>query len=143
MNKWDIRFLELAKHISNWSKDPSTSVGAVIVDSKNRIVSCGYNGFPVGIDDNVTRLNNRDEKLDLTIHAELNSILFANKKLGGCTLYVWPLPSCVRCAAHIIQTGIIRVVSPKNNNERWMESCNKAKQIMEEAGLKVDWVDFS
>ena len=140
MDKWDTRFLELAKHISNWSLDPSTKVGAVIVDDKHRIVSAGYNGFSVGVADSEERLNNREEKLDLIIHAELNALLFANKNLEGCTLYVWPLPSCVRCAAHIIQTGIIRVVSPKNNNERWIESCTKAKNIMEEAGLTVDYL---
>jgi dCMP deaminase len=43
---WDLRFLTLAKTVSTWSKDPSTKVGAVIVDKNRRVVSLGYNGFP-------------------------------------------------------------------------------------------------
>ena len=50
--KWDKRFLELAKLVGSWSKDPSTKVGAVIVDCNNRIISVGYNGFPKGVKDN-------------------------------------------------------------------------------------------
>ena len=48
---WDIKFLKLAQHVSDWSKDPSTKVGAVVVDKDNRIVSIGYNGFPKGVQD--------------------------------------------------------------------------------------------
>ena len=58
--KWDNRFIDLAKLVGSWSKDPSTQVGAVIVDQKNRIVSVGYNGFPQKISDN-DRLNDRDK----------------------------------------------------------------------------------
>src|ERR1051326_2813900 len=53
--KWDRRFLELAKHVSSWSKDPSTKVGAVIVDANRRVVATGYNGFPRGVEDTPER----------------------------------------------------------------------------------------
>ena len=41
---WNLRFMQLADHIAQWSKDRSTKVGAVIVMDKNPI-SMGYNGL--------------------------------------------------------------------------------------------------
>jgi dCMP deaminase len=140
MNKWDKRFIDLAEHIATWSKDPSTKVGAVIADNHNRVVSVGYNGFPRNVADCNERLDDRCEKYDLTIHGEMNAILFANRDLTGCTLYTYPLPPCVRCAAHIIQSGISRVVAPSTDNQRWVDSCNKARSLLEEAGVTVNWV---
>lgn len=140
--KWDKRFLELAKHISTWSKDPSTKVGAVIVDPLNRIVSTGYNGFPKGVSDSEERLNNKEIKYNYVIHGEISAILFAKADLKGCTLYCYPLPSCCRCATQIIQTGISRVVSPACKNDRWVSSCNQGKEIMQEAGIIVDEVEI-
>ena len=55
MNKWDMRFLELAALVATWSKDPSTQVGAVIVDSAKRIVSVGFNGAPRGVQEQLFR----------------------------------------------------------------------------------------
>lgn len=141
MNKWDERFLKLAEHVSGWSKDPSTKVGAVITDQQNRVISVGYNGFPAGIADTAERLNNRDEKLDLTIHAEENALLFAQRPLNGCNLYVWPLPPCIKCAAKIVQTGIKRVISPACKKEKWIESCEKGRTILTEARIIVIWHD--
>ena len=85
--KWDTRFLSLAAHISGWSKDPSSQVGAVITDG-NRIVSLGYNGFAAGVHDTTERLVDRATKLNLTIHAEENAMNFAKRDLPGCTAYV-------------------------------------------------------
>ena len=138
MNNWDKRFLDLAEHISLWSKDPSTKVGAIIVDDKNRIISVGFNGFPTGVEDTEERLNNRDEKLSLTLHAEHNAILFANKSVQNCTLYVWPLPPCIHCTSVIIQSGIKRVVSPECKHEKWIESCEKGRNLLKEADIVVD-----
>ena len=61
-DKWDLRFIELAHHISSWSKDPSTKVGCVVVGADREIRSTGFNGFPRGIDDSLERLQNREEK---------------------------------------------------------------------------------
>jgi dCMP deaminase len=87
--KWHNRFLDLAKFISGWSKDPSTKVGAVIVDKNKRIVSVGYNGFPKDVKDD-NRLYDRESKYLIIIHAEINAILFANKSLDDCILYTYP-----------------------------------------------------
>lgn len=133
---WHCRFLDLAKHVSEWSRDPSTKVGAVIVDNKKRIVSIGYNGFPVGIEDDA-RLNIRDIKLSLMVHAETNALLFANKPLDGCVLYTYPFMPCSSCAGMIIQSGIKHVVSYINYNERWVENFKISTQMFEEAGLTL------
>ena len=140
MTKWDKRFLGLAEHVSQWSKDPSTKVGCCIADTKNRIVSVGYNGFPIGVADNEAYLNDRDKKLQRTIHAEPNAILFAQRDLTDHTLYVYPFPPCVNCAALIIQSGIVRVVSPEASpelRERWHESMLAAEEMFKEAGVEL------
>ena len=75
--KWDVRFIELAKHISLWSKDPSTKVGCVVVGEDREIRSTGFNGFPRGIDDDDERLMDREKKYPLICHAEENAIMHA------------------------------------------------------------------
>lgn len=136
MTNWDKRFVDLAAHVSEWSKDPSTQVGAVITREKF-IVSVGFNGFPRGIEDTRDRLSNRDTKIKMVIHAETNAILTANQDLHGCTIYTYPLPPCSNCAAAIIQSGITRVVSsqPKpGRHKRW--SCDLSIELFEEAGIE-------
>lgn len=138
MNKWDLRFIHLAEHIAQWSKDPSTKVGAVIADGNNVIVSVGYNGPPRGVDDSAERLEVREVKLALTIHAEVNAILVAARNLGGCTLYTWPLPPCSNCASVIIQSGLSRVISTAPDLDtalRWASSNKLAKELFREAGV--------
>jgi dCMP deaminase len=137
--KWDERYINLAKHIADWSKDPSTKVGAVIVDDKGRIVSLGFNGFPQKISDN-DRLNDRDKKYNVIVHAEANAILFANKDLSGYTIYTYPFQPCSRCAGLIIQSGIKRVVTIKNDNQRWQEDFGTSEQMLVEAGVNIDYV---
>jgi dCMP deaminase len=135
---WDHRFLDLANFISSWSKDPSTKVGAVIADKNNRIVSVGYNGFPQGIIDN-DRLKDRDTKYKIIVHGEINAILFANKSVEGCTLYTVPFEPCPRCAGLIIQSGIKRIVAPKNINMRWEEDFKISRELFAEANITVDY----
>ncbi|NCA14162.1 MAG: hypothetical protein EBS89_08535, partial [Proteobacteria bacterium] len=76
---WDRWFLGLAHYVSTASKDPSTKVGAVIVDAERRVVSVGYNGLPRGVEDSEERLHNREVKYKMIIHAERNAILFAQR----------------------------------------------------------------
>lgn len=143
---WDLRFLQLAKHISSWSKDPSTKVGAVIVDPNRRIVSTGYNGFPRNVNDD-SRYDNRELKYEMIIHAEVNAILFADRNLNGCTLYTYPLMPCSRCASIVIQSGIKRVVSIENIDVRWKASFNLSKNMFNESNVELiertDYVDSS
>lgn len=135
---WDKRFLDMAQLVSTWSKDPSTKVGAVITDSQNRVVSVGYNGFPVGISDD-DRLNFRSTKYDIIIHAEINAITFANRSLKDCTLYTHPFEPCSKCASVVIQSGIKRVVSEPNLESRWEESFEISRQLFREAGVELEY----
>lgn len=134
---WDDRFLELATVISSWSKDPSTQVGAVIVDDDNRVISIGYNGFPKGIKDD-HRLSNRDLKYEMVVHAEANALLFANAPVKGCTIYTWPFQPCSRCASLIIQAGIRRVVSVENKDQKWCGNFQLAHDMLIEARVVVE-----
>jgi dCMP deaminase len=116
MSKWSDRFLALAEHVAEWSYDPSTKVGAVIADSKNRVISMGYNGFPRGIRDLPERYNNRETKHLFVCHAERNAIDNAPQSVEGCTIYV-PLLPCNECAKSIIQSGIAKVVTYEPTRE--------------------------
>ena len=142
MTKWDSRFLRLATHISEWSKDPSTQVGCVVVGPDREIRSTGFNGLPRGIEDNDERLNDREVKYPLICHAEENAIMHAARigmSLKGCTAYVtWP--PCTRCARSLIQAGISSVVYPEDTSipERWMADFNLSLNMLKEAGINVE-----
>lgn len=122
LSKWDRRFLELAETVSKWSKDPSTKVGAVIVDTDKRVVSLGFNGFPQQFKDIEAEYNDRETKYGQIVHGEINAILFARRSLEGCTLYTWPSISCDKCSPIVVQSGIKRVVCPRPTSDmvsRW------------------------
>jgi len=139
--KWDARFIDLAKHISDWSKDPSTKVGCVVVGEDREVRSTGFNGFPRGIEDTAERLNDREQKYPMICHAEENAIMHAARigiSLKGCTAYVtWP--PCSRCARSLIQAGVAEVVYPADSEipERWQEDFDISNQMMFEAGLRI------
>ncbi len=142
LDKWDHRFLILAGHISEWSKDPSTKVGAVITHTRSkRVVSMGFNGFPAGVQDTEERLTDRETKYEMVVHAEQNALMFAGDRAEGCTLYVHPLPPCARCAVMIIQAGIKRVVcdQPDFDHQRWGEAAKIADTLFREASMAVDY----
>jgi len=134
---WDLRFLSLAKHISTWSKDPSTKVGSVLVDENKRVVSMGYNGFPAQIRDDADDYLNRDLKLKKVVHAEANVIVFAQRDLSESTLYVWPFMPCSNCAGLVIQSGIKRVVSVENDNPKWQDSFKLTREMFAEASVTL------
>jgi|TARA_Y100000310_G_C20704325_1_gene833614 dCMP deaminase len=117
---WDERFLKLAAHIAEWSKDPSTKIGAVVVKDR-KILGTGYNGFPTRIDDDIDLLENREEKYPRVVHAEVNAIINAKTDLSGATLYTTHIP-CSSCAGVIINAGIHRVFTYTPDDEfqkRW------------------------
>ena len=134
---WDLRFLSLAKHISTWSKDPSTKVGSVLIDENKRVVSMGYNGFPAQIRDDAEHYLNRDLKLKKVVHAEANAIVFAQRDLSESTLYVWPFMPCSNCAGLVIQSGIKRVVSVENDNPKWQDSFKLTREMFAEASVTL------
>ena len=111
---WDDYFMAVAFLSAMRSKDPSTQVGAAIVNPQRRIVGIGYNGFPAGCSDDAlpwgrTGDGELDTKYPYVVHAETNAILNARGSVAGCTLYVALFP-CNECAKLIIQAGIKEVV---------------------------------
>lgn len=150
MSRWDNHFLHLCVHVAGWSKDPSTKVGSVVVGPDREIRSTGFNGFPRGIADTPERLQDRDTKLKLVVHAEMNAILAAARvgvPMKGCTLYlaatdtkggVWGGPPCTRCSVEIIQAGIAEIVSwpVRDLPSRWHEDIALAQKLLNEAGVR-------
>ena len=131
--------VEMAAHVAKLSKDPSTQVGAVIFDRKRRIVSAGYNGLARGVNDTAERLENRDIKYKLILHAEKNAILFATTSLDDCTIVVTH-PCCSQCAAQVIQSGIKHVIWPKPTPEfmeRWANDYALSVVQFQEAGVDL------
>jgi dCMP deaminase len=140
MNKWTRRYLDIAKEVSTWSKDPSKQIGAVAVGDKGQILSQGYNGFPRGVKDTNDRYNDREEKYKYVVHGEMNCIYNAcnsGVSLNGATLYVTGLPVCSECAKGIIQVGIKKVVMeyPKDIPPIWEKSVQLTKQMFLEANV--------
>ena len=139
--KWDIRFIELAQHLSQWSKDPSTKVGCVVVGPDREIRSTGFNGFPRGIEDAPGRLADRDQKYPLICHAEENAIMHAARigvALKGCIAYVtWP--PCTRCARSLVQAGVSEVAYPADLAipPRWQEDFELSMSMLREAGVRI------
>lgn len=111
---WDEYFMGIALLSAKRSKDPNTQVGACIVSNANKIMSVGYNGFPIGCNDEDFPWERNgaeyDTKYPYVCHAELNAILNnAGGNLIGCKIYVALFP-CNECAKAIIQAGIKEVV---------------------------------
>lgn len=144
MIDWDQRYLDLAKHLSGWSKDPSRKIGAVVVSDDQQILSIGYNGFPRGISDD-ERLDDRETKYSLVVHAEMNAIYNATHNgisLRNSTLYVWGLPVCSDCSRGVIQVGIKRVVmnSFEDKIGHWYDHWEKTKAMFDEAGVEYKFI---
>lgn len=137
LTSWDLKYLGLARYVSNWSKDPSTKVGAIVTDSRNRQVSLGFNGLPIGVLDSEERLNNRELKYKMIVHAERNALLFARGSVEGCRLYTWPFMPCSVCAGMVIQSGIKEVVSIRSTNPRWMVDFGLSTMLFYESGVKL------
>lgn len=137
---WDEYFMGVAMLSSGRSKDPSTQVGACIVNSENRIMSVGYNGMPAGCSDEKfpwERTGNPLEtKYPFVCHAELNAILnFRGGTLKGCKIYCTLFP-CNECAKAIIQIGISEVVYLEDKYAK-TDSVVASKMMFEAAGVKL------
>ena len=144
LTEWDRRFLDLARHVGQWSKDQSRQVGCVIVGPSREIRAIGYNGFPRGADDSPDSLRNtRPNKYLWTEHAERNAIYQAARigiTVSGCTMYL-PWFPCMDCARAIVQVGISRLVAlqPDASEKVWGEQFLAAKELLDEASVEIQW----
>ena len=142
--KWHERFIKLAHEVADWSKDPSTKVGCVLVKDK-KVLSLGYNGFPKGISDSFDRLMDREQKYEMTVHAEINAITTAalhGVSTEKATAYITFNP-CSRCAAVLINAGIASIYVSTQNDipTRWLENFILASQLLAEAGVEYNTID--
>lgn len=156
MDKWDHMWLDDALSVARKSKDPSTRVGAVIVTPENDKITEGWNGFPRGIADTEARYNDRDMKLRLVVHAEMNAVLNAVRlgvSVQHAKIYVVAIdktgtvvgyPPCIRCAVELIQAGVTEYINPPLSivAERWQKDCSFAIDTIKEAGLLYREVEY-
>lgn len=110
---WDEYFMDIARTVAKKSKDPSTQVGCVIATMDNKPVSFGYNGFVAGCDEDHMTFE-RPQKNLLSIHAEMNALIFNNGPIKSCKAYVTHA-SCENCLKHMLQAGIVEVIYEKSN----------------------------
>ncbi len=136
---WDEYFMGVAKLAGFRSKDPNSQVGSCIVSDENKILSMGYNGFPVGCSDDEFPWAREGEPLDTkylyVTHSELNAILnYSGGSLKGAKLYVSLFP-CNECAKAIIQSGI-RTVIYECDKYANTPSVIASKRLFDAAGVK-------
>ena len=136
---WDEYFMGIAKLSALRSKDPSTTVGACIVDANHKVVSIGYNGMPRGVDDDQIPWGHGEglySKYLYVCHAEFNAILNTRdgSALNGCTIYVTLFP-CNECAKAIVQVGIKEIVyfDDKYHDTVGVQA---SRRILDMAGVK-------
>lgn len=108
ISSWHSLFMDIAYRVSKQSKDPNTKVGAVIVSPDNRELSFGYNGFARKLPETMELWNDREIKLKLVVHAEMNAVFNCPFDSTGCKIYVTHQP-CSRCLIHLINAGISEV----------------------------------
>ncbi|XP_053191758.1 deoxycytidylate deaminase-like [Scomber japonicus] len=105
-------FMAVAVLTANMSQDPSTQVGACIVNQDNKIVGTGHNQMPKGGEDMLPWERTGDDELKTKYlyvsHAELNAFM-NSPDVKDCTIYVTLFP-CNECTKLIIQGGIKKVV---------------------------------
>jgi dCMP deaminase len=168
VSKWAERFIQMAEFVAQWSKDPSTKCGAVIVGEDNEVLATGFNGFPRGVAETreevlwagdgegwteqvlIKERWERPGKYEWVEHAERNAIYNAARtgvRTAGATMYLnYAVECCADCTRAIIQSGIRRVVGPtrafpgKGKGTHY-DKCGANKTMMEEAGILVENVD--
>ena len=141
---WNNYFMGIAKLVRMRSKDPACKVGACIVRD-NKVLSTGYNGFPIGLSDKDYPWTKGSEdptknKYFYVVHAELNAILNSDNPVNGSTLFVTKFP-CNECVKAIIQAGIKRVVFDDEIQDKELISdplIYTAYKMLSDAGITVE-----
>jgi len=136
---WDSLYMTMVYLIAMKSKDMNTHVGAVIIGPFNEVRSAGFNGMPMGVNDDILSRHERPEKYYWMEHAERNAILLSPYSVRGCKMYTNGIP-CMNCARSIVQSGISEVIVDKvwndNNYNQWIEEAKRTRVMFKEAGIK-------
>ena len=142
---WDEYFILQAMMASFRSKDPSTKVGSVFVDSNNHQISMGYNGFVAGIDESKIPWTKdgslEDTKYGYVVHAEANAILHSVKSLEGSRCYVTLFP-CNECAKLIASKKVSEVIYLSDKHQE-REYNRVAKKIFDLTGIKYRKIEVT
>ena len=143
-DKWNNRYMDVARLIATWSKDTSTKVGCVVIGPSGEIRSTGYNGFPRGVNESVPTRHERPAKYKYTEHAERNAIFNATlygASFKDCVMYV-TFPPCPDCARGIIQSGIKELIyldMPEDKSQKiagWRDDLQISFDMFDEAKVK-------
>ncbi len=137
--RWQLRFLRMAYQIASYSKDASTQVGSVIVTPNGKPRSFGFNGMPMGIDDENPERHERPEKYLWFEHAERNAFYLADRSLEGCILFCTHIP-CPDCTRGAIQKQIAAIVIDKYNGTEsnfWKDKHQTTLTMLQETGIKL------
>jgi dCMP deaminase len=136
---WDECFMRMAHVIAERSKDPSTQVGAIIVNDSHVVVGVGYNGFPRGIDNDALPWDREgkleDTKYAYVCHAEENAVYNANNKTEGCKIYCVHFP-CNECTKTLIQTGIKEIIYESDKRADFPET-KASQKMLKLTGVRV------
>lgn len=141
---WDEYFMGISMLSGMRSKDPNTQVGACIVSEDQKILSVGYNGFPIGCSDDEFPWEREGSELETkypyVTHSELNAILnYRGGSLAGAKLYVSLFP-CNECAKAIIQSGIKEIIYG-DDKYQGTPSVIASKKMLDAAGISYRLYD--
>jgi dCMP deaminase len=146
---WDEWFIKMTYLIASKSKDKSSKIGSVLVRD-TQIISTGYNGFPMGVNDDIPDRHEKPKKYHYVVHAEVNCLYLAARNGGctnNCTIYT-NVVSCVECTKGLINAGIKKLIYHKQCQEKleefpkeqWQEQKEIVESMLNEA--KIDLVAF-
>ncbi|MBQ7641028.1 MAG: dCMP deaminase family protein [Acholeplasmatales bacterium] len=138
---WDEYFMGVALLSAKRSKDPSTQVGACVVNQDKRIIGIGYNGFPNGCSDDIFpwgkgNSNELLNKYQYVVHAEANAILNSSGNIKGSTVYVTLFP-CNECAKLLIQSGVKHIVYMTEIHKGTVSDI-ASKKMLDAAGITYE-----
>ena len=139
-------YMNVAKEFAGLSQSRKLQVGAIMVKD-NRILSVGYNGTPVGWD------NDCEDKLveegeyepvvtyktkPEVIHAESNCITkvaASTESSAGAEMFCTHTP-CIDCAKMIHQAGITKVYIDTDYNA----GRGKGEDFLKQSGVEVEYI---
>jgi dCMP deaminase len=134
--------MALADHVAQWSKDPSSKVGCVLVNDLRQVIGMGYNGFPRGVADTADRYEDRSLKYPMVVHAEANALLNATTETRGARAYVTHHP-CADCTGLLIQAGISSIITNRPEDgfaERFCDHIRVSQIMLKEAGVSIAYI---
>lgn len=140
---WNKRYMDLAHHIGEWSKE-EVGVGCIIVNAENnRIISTGFNGRPEFLDG-----LHLPHKCGIT-HAEVNALVGLSSVLTmpveqECKVYVTK-PPCRECAEFLHSNINIQelITVPAKLDSSWLQSQCQAQEFFEAHDVTYTVYDIS